>query len=280
VSPSGFLDDSFFGNLDVSRGPVVVSPTGIPTQEVFGGATSVTPGDRQIYLGNILSEETFGATSVTPGVRNIDFTGIPSSEEFGATVVTRSNQIEITGIQSAEAFGNHVVDPPIAPAGDQEVTFAGITTEETFGFTVVEPLWSIVIASIPTAEATGNPTVTAYNNVTISSILPTFAFGDLDVTRGPVEVDIPPGILSAEAFGNLDVGPPVAQVHPTGVPSEETFGSVIVDPPLPPDLEVTPIGNILTAEAFGSLVLWQPGTGGGTSLDNPSLPWHPTEPPR
>lgn len=75
----------YFAVGDTASTPLVIEPTGIPSEEAFGSHTVST-----------------GSVTIRP-------TGIPSGEAFGSHTVSIGMTIRPTGIPSGEAFGSHVV---------------------------------------------------------------------------------------------------------------------------------------------------------------------------
>lgn len=94
-----------FGTSSISRGTVVVSPSGITSGEAFGTAT-VSNGSLIIIPTGISSGEVFGLPTVQPGTIVVVPSGIASAEGFGtATMLVGELIVYASGIPSGNVFG-------------------------------------------------------------------------------------------------------------------------------------------------------------------------------
>jgi len=304
IFPTAISSGETFGALAAVPGPVTVTPTAIASGEAFGTlqanlnaspdgiASGEAFGTLQANLNAtptaIASGETFGTTQVN---LNVPIAGIASGEAFGTLAALFSSTPD--AIASGEAFGTLQVNLNAAPTGiasgeafgvlhaDLVIYPAALSSGETFGaLSAVPGPVTVTPTAIASGEAFGSPTAGGADGITIDS---GEAFGTLQVNQtihpqgiwtqevfGTVQVGqpqtaSPTGIVSAGAFGTLEVtggittvtpdgiasgealGPPTgAHAQPAGIDSGEAFGLLQVN------LSV-PIAGLGSEEAFGNL---------------------------
>lgn len=107
LSPTGIPSAEVFGHPTVLPGLVTISGAGgITSAEVFG-TPGVAPGQEVGPVGGIPSAEALGTPTVTPGTAVLRPSGIPSGQAFGVpTLVPGTVTLGPVGIPSAEAFGD------------------------------------------------------------------------------------------------------------------------------------------------------------------------------
>jgi len=259
------LSAETWGNPQISRGNVNVSPIGIISGESFG-EPSISTGNIFISPNSILSEESFGNISIGMEIRPYF---IDSSLAFGLLTITTGNiNVIPQSIGSSEVFGT-----PEIHAGSAYITPIGISSQEQFGSPEIEPgnvlivpngivssesfgVPSVIVGSayinpggIFSQEAFGNPVILTGNvNVSPLGIVSKEAFGSLYLTVSGVQVS-PFSISSSEDFGDLNIDVGSVSIIPHSINSEESFGNPII---IPGSIDITPSG-IISQESFGTI---------------------------
>jgi hypothetical protein len=253
IVPAGIPSLEAVGTPGILRGPIILRPTGIPSEERFGTlvnqngdfATDLShwgtaPG-RTVWDGTdghdaLGSVKIIGNGSDMASLQGEDTPALPGQS------VSLSAWIKAPGVTSSPGTGGYVWTATL----DASHSLIEFGPNAGFNPTNVPTNWTKFVT-----PAYVLPAGTAYIIIGCNidgSVVGNVWFDDVALVRSDVKLTYfvaPTGIPSAAAFGVPTVVPGVTTLIPSGIPSEEAFGTPTLT------AVVKPTG-IPSGEAFGT----------------------------